>query len=47
MTVADVTLPPMSVVVMPRSLAILGRDVLSHFILTLSGKDLTFELRDP
>jgi len=47
MTVADVILPPMSVVVMPRSLAILGRDVLSHFILTLNGKDFTFELRDP
>ena len=45
--VADVTLRPMSVVVMSRSLAILGRDVLNHFILTLSGKDLTFELRDP
>ena len=47
LTVADVTLPPMSVVVMPRSLAILGRDVLNHFILTLNGKDLTFELRAP
>ena len=45
--VADVLLPPMSVVVMPRSLAILGRDVLNHFILTLNGKALTFELRDP
>jgi len=41
------TLPPMSVVVMPRSLAILGRDVLNHFILTFNGKDLTFELKDP
>jgi len=47
LTVADVTLPPMSVVVMPRSLAILGRDVLNHFILILNGKDLTFELQDP
>ncbi len=47
LTVADVTLPPISVVVMPRSLAILGRDVLNHFILALNGKDLTFELRDP
>lgn len=26
---------------------LLGRDVLNHFILTLNGKDLTFELRDP
>ena len=45
--VAGEMLPPMSVVVMPRSLAILGRDVLNHFILTLNGKDLTFELQDP
>jgi len=47
LTVAGVPLPPMSVVVMPRSLAILGRDVLNHFIVTLNGKDLTFELQDP
>ncbi|HID61906.1 MAG TPA: hypothetical protein EYP49_04075 [Anaerolineae bacterium] len=40
-------LPPMSVVIMPRPLAIPGRDVLNHFTLTLNGKDLTFELRDP
>jgi hypothetical protein len=40
-------LSPMSFVVMPRSLALLGRDVLNHFILTLNGKDLTFELEDP
>ena len=45
--VAGEMLPPMSVVVMPRSLAILGRDALNHFILTLNGKDLTFELQDP
>jgi hypothetical protein len=45
--VAGEMLPPMSVVVMPRSLAILGRDVLNYFILTLNGKDLTFELKDP
>jgi hypothetical protein len=45
--IAGEVLPPMSVVVMPRSLAILGRDVLNHFILTLNGKDLTFELQDP
>jgi len=31
----------------PGSDAILGRDVLNHFILTLNGKDLTFELQDP
>jgi hypothetical protein len=45
--VAGQVLPPMSVVVMPRSLAILGRDVLNHFILTLNGKDLSFRLEDP
>jgi hypothetical protein len=39
--------PPMSVVVMPRSLAILGRDVLNHFTLTLNGRDLSFKLEDP
>jgi hypothetical protein len=45
--VAGEILPPMSVVVMPRSLAILGRDVLNHFILTLNGKNLSFKLEDP
>ena len=45
--VAGEILTPMSIMVMPRSLAILGRDVLNHFILTLNGKDLTFELQDP
>jgi hypothetical protein len=45
--VAGEMLPPMSVVVMPRSLAILGRDVLNHFILTLNGKNLSFKLEDP
>jgi hypothetical protein len=45
--IAGEVLPPMSVVVMPRSLAILGRDVLNRFILTLNGKNLSFELKDP
>jgi hypothetical protein len=45
--VAGQVLPPMSVVVMPRSLAILGRDVLNYFILTLNGKNLSFRLEDP
>jgi predicted aspartyl protease len=31
----------------PRRDALLGCDVLNHFILTLNGKDLTFELQDP
>ena len=30
-----------------RSDVLLGRDVLNHFIITLNGKDLTFELQDP
>jgi hypothetical protein len=30
MTIADVALPPMSVVIIPHSLAILGRDVLNY-----------------
>jgi hypothetical protein len=45
--VAGEMLPPTSVVVMPRPLAILGRDVLNHFILTLNGKNLSFKLEDP
>jgi hypothetical protein len=35
------------VVAAPMPYAILGRDVLNHFILTLNGKDLTFALQDP
>ena len=31
----------------PRRDVLLGRDVLNHFILTLNGKDLSFELKDP
>ncbi len=45
--VAGKVLPPKSVVIMPRSLALLGRDVLNDFTLILNGKDLTFELQDP
>jgi len=30
-----------------RSDVLLGRDVLNHFVLTLNGKDLTFQLEDP
>lgn len=35
------------VTVAPRKDALLGRDVLNHFILTLNGKNLNFELQDP
>jgi hypothetical protein len=31
----------------PRRDVLLRRDVLNHFILSLDGKDLTFDLRDP
>lgn len=35
------------VIALPRSDAILGRDVLNSFIVTFSGKALTFEVVDP
>jgi len=35
------------VIALPRQNAILGRDVLNHFIVTLDGKELTFEVKDP
>ena len=45
--VADTHLDSIEVVAAPMPYAILGRDVLNHFVLTLNGKDLTFELKDP
>ncbi len=45
--IADARLDSFEVVAAPMPYAILGRDVLNHFILTLNGKDLTFELQDP
>jgi len=35
------------VMALPRQDAILGRDVLNHFIVTLDGKELTLEVADP
>ena len=35
------------VIAMPRTILLIGRDVLSHFILTLDGKNMTFEMIDP
>jgi predicted aspartyl protease len=35
------------VIALPRQDAILGRDVLNQFIVTLDGKELTFEVTDP
>lgn len=45
--VIDYHIPMVEVTVSPRQDVLLGRDVLNHFILTLDGKDLTFELQDP
>ena len=45
--IADARLDSIEVVAAPMPYAILGRDVLNHFILTLNGKDLSFELKDP
>ena len=45
--VADYRIPIVEVTVSPRQDALLGRDVLNHFILTLNGKEHTFELQDP
>ena len=45
--IADARLDSIEVVAAPMPYAILGRDVLNHFILTLNGKNLTFELQDP
>jgi predicted aspartyl protease len=45
--VAGYNLSSVRVSTSKRSDVLLGRDVLNHFILTLNGKDLTFELQDP
>jgi len=45
--VASYTVEDVEVTVSPRVDVLLGRDVLNHFILTLDGKDLTFDLQDP
>ena len=45
--VAGYHFPIVEVTASPRQDVLLGRDVLNHFILTLNGKDLTFELLDP
>jgi predicted aspartyl protease len=45
--IADAHLDSTEVVAAPMPYAILGRDVLNHFILTLNGKELSFELKDP
>jgi predicted aspartyl protease len=45
--IADARLDSIEVVAAPMPYAILGRDVINHFILTLNGKALIFELQDP
>lgn len=41
------TFEDVEVTVSPRQDVLLGRDILNHFILTLNGKNLTFDLKDP
>ena len=41
------TLHDVEVTASPRSDVLLGRDILNHFILTLDGKNLAFDLTDP
>jgi predicted aspartyl protease len=45
--VENLTFQEVEVTVSPRKDVLLGRDLLNHFILTLNGKDLTFDLKDP
>jgi predicted aspartyl protease len=41
------TVQDVEVTASSRKDVLLGRDVLNHFVLTLNGKDLTFDLKDP
>jgi predicted aspartyl protease len=41
------TLDAIQVVATPRDNVLLGRDILNKFIITLDGKAMTFEMRDP
>jgi len=45
--VAGVHLPMVEAIATARKDVLLGRDVLNRFIITLNGKDLTFEMKDP
>lgn len=45
--VESYTIQDVEVTVSPRKDVLLGRDVLNHFILTLDGKNLSFDLQDP
>ena len=45
--IAGYKIEQVRVVAVPRSTILLGRNVLNHFIITLDGKALTFEMQDP
>ncbi len=45
--VEDYAIQDVEVAASPRRDVLLGRDVLNYFILTLDGKNLTFDLKDP
>ncbi|MBI4788778.1 MAG: retroviral-like aspartic protease family protein [Chloroflexi bacterium] len=45
--IAGYKLESMQVVATLRDNVLIGRDVLNHFIITLDGKALTFEMQDP
>jgi len=45
--VAGCVIQDVEVTVSSREDILLGRDVLNGFVITLNGKDLTFEIRDP
>lgn len=47
MEIAGYNIPFVEVTAVQRSGVLLGRDVLNQFFLTLDGKALTFDLRDP
>jgi len=45
--VAECRIEMLKVTASPRTHMLLGRDVLSHFVATFDGKNLTFDLVDP
>jgi predicted aspartyl protease len=45
--IAGYRLESVKVVAAPLDFPVLGRDALNHFIITLNGKTLTFEMQDP
>ncbi|MCG3139476.1 MAG: hypothetical protein HDKAJFGB_00351 [Anaerolineae bacterium] len=45
--VADLKLPMLPVIALPRQDMLLGRDILNYFIITLDGKAGAFEMHDP